>query len=213
MEQSDSIKELAEALAIAQGELKNVTKSGNGNYGKYAELGPTLDEVRPIISKHGLAVTQLPTVLENGDPGLATQLMHKSGEWLRATMKVLNQQNTPQAQGSGITYARRYALTAVLGIAGDDDDGQAGTDGPKPGTKPQQASPQPPKVPISKMITAAQAGLLVGMAKEATGLTERDEVIAYVVKIAGKPMPQILQSEVEGIKKKFKAGDGAEVQV
>jgi ERF superfamily len=129
MEQSESIKELAEALASAQAELSNPGKTGKGNYGYYAELGPTLDLVRPIIGKHGLSVVQLPVILEDGSTGLTTQLMHKSGEWVKSTFALMTQQSTPQAQGSALTYARRYGLSAMLGVAGDDDDGEAGTKG------------------------------------------------------------------------------------
>lgn len=135
MEQSESIKEITTALALAQGELKNVIKTGKGNYGKYAELGTTLEEVRPVTSKHGLAIIQMPVTAEDGTTALMTQLSHKSGEWLRGTFLVRMQQQTPQGQGSAITYARRYALSAILGLGADDDDGQSGTDGKDPEVK------------------------------------------------------------------------------
>src|SRR5690242_5621935 len=120
MEQSENINDLAAALSKAQGELKNVTKTGKGNYGKYAELGPTLEEVRPIISKHGLSVVQLPTTVE-GTHRLTTQLMHSSGQWIRATMDLLIERQSSQGQGSAISYARRYSLNAILGLGSDDD--------------------------------------------------------------------------------------------
>lgn len=150
MEQSESITELAAALAAAQGELKAVSKTGKSNYGKFVELGAALEHVLPILSKQGLSVTQMPVIGDDNTTHMVTMLMHKSGEWIKSTYPVRMQQTTPQGQGSAITYARRYALMAVVGIAGDDDDGQAGTDGNTPETRRPAAPRTAPPAPVSK---------------------------------------------------------------
>ena len=134
MEKSESIKELATALSRFQGEAQDAIKDKKGDKSSYADLGQILNLVRPALAKHGLAVTQLPC--ECSDPGsiaVDTMLMHSSGEWIsnsfsmpinRIVRKADNKDitNAPQASGSVITYARRYALAAVLGITQEDDD-------------------------------------------------------------------------------------------
>lgn len=126
MERSESIKELAAALAAFQAEVENVKKDSTNPFfkSKYASLENIIDTVRPFLAKHGLAFSQLPS----GENELSTTLIHKSGEWLSATAKINPKDTSPQAQGSAITYMRRYALSALLGLATeDDDDGNAGT--------------------------------------------------------------------------------------
>lgn len=94
-------------------------------HSRYADLSTVVQTVTPIIAEHGLSVTQLPDY--DGDRDLlTTRLLHESGQWIEASMRLLPIKSDPQAQGSAITYARRYAYCAVLGIVADeDDDGQA----------------------------------------------------------------------------------------
>lgn len=173
MEQSESIKELATALAKAQGELKNVLKSGTAQYGKYAELGPTLEEVRPVTSKHGLAIVQMPVLLDDATTGLTTQVMHLSGEWIRSTFAVKMQQQTPQGQGSAITYGRRYALSAMLGIAGDDDDGQEGSSGKDP-EKGREAPKKPAAGSQTPQLATTAQKAHVAEALRSQGVSDED---------------------------------------
>jgi hypothetical protein len=70
-------------------------------------------------------VIQGPTIHASGAVVLATRLVHESGEWLESYTPILAKDNTAQAQGSGITYARRYALAAMVGVYQTDDDGNA----------------------------------------------------------------------------------------
>jgi hypothetical protein len=130
--QSEAIGELAAALAGAQLQIKAPTKgrtaqikSDKGSYGyKYADLADVIDCYREPLSKAGLALTQTLRV-DEGHMVLRTTLLHKSGEWI-ASEYTLQNYNRPQEQGSAITYARRYSVTSLLGIAAeDDDDGQA----------------------------------------------------------------------------------------
>jgi hypothetical protein len=126
MEKSESIKELAAALAAFQAEVANVKKDSTNPFfkSKYASLENIIETARPFLAKHGLAFSQLPS----GENELSTTLMHKSGDWLSATAKINPKDTSPQAQGSAITYMRRYALSALLGLATeDDDDGNVGS--------------------------------------------------------------------------------------
>jgi len=122
-EVSPSIAHFAEALAKAQGEITNAEKDRtNPHFGqKYATLAANLDSCRMPLSKNGIAVVQIPHA-EGQQVTVHTVLIHKSGEWLRFPLTLQARDGSPQATGSAITYARRYSLSSVVGIAPDDDD-------------------------------------------------------------------------------------------
>lgn len=118
--QSETIGKLAEALSKAQGQMSAATKDGKANYGKYATLDSVWDAARKPLADNGLAVTQATDVADDSMV-LITTLMHASGEWVGGVYPVRPVQNTPQGMGSAITYARRYSLSALLGLTADDD--------------------------------------------------------------------------------------------
>ena len=119
---------LAEALVAAQADMPAVERDGRGNYGSFTTLGHLLAKVRPVLNEHGLAVLQHPTHLE-GRPALRTTLLHVSGEKEEDTTPLILPKNDPQGQGSALTYTKRYALAAALGISDqEDDDAQSATD-------------------------------------------------------------------------------------
>jgi hypothetical protein len=91
---------------------------------KYADLASVWDACRVPLSKHGLAVLQ-PVRADGPSVTVTTILAHSSGEWISESLTMTAQQNTPQAVGSAITYGRRYGLSSMVGIAPDDDDGNA----------------------------------------------------------------------------------------
>lgn len=124
MEKSESIAKLADALCKFQSQVDSIGKDGKNPFfkSKYATLDNIIKTVRGPMVKHGLSFSQMPSE-ENC---LVTVLMHSSGEYMASTVKMTPKDNTPQGQGSAITYMRRYALSALLGIATDeDDDGNA----------------------------------------------------------------------------------------
>ena len=92
---------------------------------KFVSLESLVAATVPVANKHGLVVSQFPTVIE-GLPGLRTLIIHaESGEYLEDAMLLMAAKDDPQGQGSAITYARRYALMDALGLVADeDDDGQ-----------------------------------------------------------------------------------------
>lgn len=130
MTRSDSIATLAGALAKAQAELSGAVKdSVNPHFkSKYADLASIWVACRHALPKHGLAVLQ-PVASDGPSVTITTLLVHSSGEWLAEALTMRAQQDTPQAIGSAITYGRRYGLAAMVGIAPEDDDGEAATAG------------------------------------------------------------------------------------
>ncbi|CAI8739323.1 recombinase [Bacillus pseudomycoides] len=141
MNRSESIVELAKALVKFNSEVNKIAKDADNPFFKnnYATLDTIIDEIRPILSKNGLSIMQIPSG-DGQNVTLKTLLIHESGEWLESdelTMKPVK--NDPQAVGSCITYARRYSLAAFLSLnTGEDDDGNSATYGK--GNKPNQKS-------------------------------------------------------------------------
>lgn len=127
---SSEINELAAALVAAQAEFGAVPKGATNPFfkSKYASLPDVVQHASPILAKHGLAISQHVTYDETGRDALMTYLLHKSGQYIAYSMKLHLVKEDPQAQGSAITYARRYSYQAVLGLVTDeDDDGQRAT--------------------------------------------------------------------------------------
>jgi hypothetical protein len=122
--------ELNKALAAFQAELPPVAKAATADTGSYrydyADLEDVSKVVLPLLGKHGLAFTACPGVRDDGKQVLAYALVHASGEE-RCGQYLLPDKASAQQMGSAITYARRYSLLAVTGVApgGEDDDGHA----------------------------------------------------------------------------------------
>lgn len=126
MNKSESIKELATALAKFQNEVTNPQNSKTVSAGKfsykYAPLDEILSLVRPILAKNELSIVQVPT-MSDGMVGVTTTLLHSSGEWIETNPILLKlDKQSAQGAGSAITYARRYAISSILGISSEDDD-------------------------------------------------------------------------------------------
>lgn len=156
---SSTIADLTGALAKAQADFPQIprkktakikTKTGGEYSYTYADLADVLDAVRKPLAANGLAITQ-PLVQLNGKLLLVTRLMHASGEWIESTMP-LAAGGTPQETGAAITYARRYALTSLLGIATEDDTDAQGVaeKKSKKGTEAPSPAKQPAPIPQSQ---------------------------------------------------------------
>jgi hypothetical protein len=115
---------LTEALAKAQGEMHNATLNKvNPHFkSKYADLPTIRDATIPILAKHGLSVTQFTRVREGQTLVLVTRLSHSGGGFIEGEYPLPYQVDKPQAMGSAMTYARRYGLAAMCGIAAEEDD-------------------------------------------------------------------------------------------
>ena len=126
MNTSENINELATALSKAQGEITGALKDSANPFfkSKYADLASCWDACRAPLSKNGLSLVQ-GMQIDDGHLHLATRLMHSSGQWISSLTPVTPKDDTPQGMGSALTYARRYALTAMVGVAQVDDDANA----------------------------------------------------------------------------------------
>lgn len=129
MKKSDSISNLSKSMTALQGEVHDGIRDQKGGHGKYADLAQLLQIIRPLLAKHKLSFSQHPSV-DGANISLTSLLAHESGEWIESTLLLAipasRNGNVSQAIGSGITYARRYALSSIFGISQEDDDGNYG---------------------------------------------------------------------------------------
>lgn len=127
MKTSEQINELAAALSKAQGQIVGAKKDSANPFfkSKYADLASCWDACREQLSWNGLAVVQGAEHSQVGGIAVTTLLTHSSGQWVESTLVVHPKDDSPQAAGSAITYARRYALAAIVGLAQVDDDAEA----------------------------------------------------------------------------------------
>ena len=157
MEMSATISELAKALCKAQGKMKHAIKDANNPFfrSKYADLASVVEASRPALVENGLSIVQF----TEGNV-LHTMLLHSSGEWIRGhiELKPMRQvkdagwveSHDPQSYGSCITYARRYAMAAITGVATEDDDSNAAT-----GRAAGQAAEEKPPMNVDPAVVAA----------------------------------------------------------
>jgi len=149
---SDGIDQITAALSAFQGEVEQPQLNKENPYFKsrYVDLSGVLKAAQPILSKNGLCVAQ---IISGGD--LITLLSHKSGQWLKSVCPIGAYKNQ-QDRGSAITYTKRYAICAMLGIAADtDDDGDSATDADKKNGGMGKAS-NPQKGAGASVFTGAQ---------------------------------------------------------
>ncbi len=142
MRTSESIAELAKALSQFQQEVKQPVKDGTNPHFKsqYVTLDGTVKTIQEYAPKHGLSFSQMPVSNESG-VGVVTIIFHNSGEFIEFDPFYLPlDKRTAQGAGSGLTYSRRYSLSAAFGIVSDvDDDGNEATaqEAPKPASSKQ----------------------------------------------------------------------------
>lgn len=125
---SAEINEISAALSAFQGEVEqpSLNKENPNFNSRYVDLSGVLKAAQKTMSKHGLSIAQL----IDGDD-IITLLSHKSGQWFKSVCPIGSYKNQ-QDRGSAITYTKRYAICAILGIAADtDDDGNSATDADK----------------------------------------------------------------------------------
>lgn len=137
-------KGLYSALAAAQAEMGRALKdSSNPHFkSKYADLASVMDACMPALTKHGIAVLQ-PAYDEGGERYIKTIFVHgESGESIECRVPLIVAKNDMQGYGSACTYARRYGLMGMAGIAPEDDDGNAASKAPprEKDTRPQGPS-------------------------------------------------------------------------
>lgn len=211
---SDAINEISAALAKAQGQIEGASK-GKVNpafKSKYADLASIWDACREALSTNGLAVLQIPNETPDGML-LTTMVTHSSGQWFRSSYPVRPVQATPQGLGSAITYARRYALMAMVGIAPEDDDGEAAM-----GRAPQQPAnvqqvPQRPAQPThdadkqDKALRGSQERTAAEIKRAIAETTDQEELKTHYIASSKliAALPDDLKNEVIAAKDAQKA--------
>jgi hypothetical protein len=168
------MKALIPALIKARASFKPIKKDKvNPHYkSRYVTMDGLLDAVEESLSANGLTIIQTTDIVD-GHPVLLTHLFHESGDSIKGTY-LLPDSTDPQKMGSALTYARRYALCAILSVTADeDDDGNAASTGqqrsttqatPKPAPRTDATPPKPAAKPV---ISGAQIGHLTKVATEA----------------------------------------------
>lgn len=170
MNKSESIKNFADAMSKFQGEVKNPPKSADNPFfkSKYTPLDVLIDAAKPLLMQNGLSYIQ--SCSGDGQNIIVTTLlMHSSGEWVESDPLTLKADKaTAQGAGSAITYGRRYALAAALGLASDEDDDGNGAEGN--GKKGKQETPTkqntPPQQSDTDIISEAQRKRLYAISKD-----------------------------------------------
>lgn len=156
MNRSENINELAGALSKAQGAISGAVKGKENPFykSKYADLSAVMTACREPLSVNGIAIIQ-GMQFEGVERWIETLLVHSSGQWVSANYPVKPVKDDPQGLGSAITYARRYALMALVGIAAEDEDddgnnasdkvgtGNKADNRPLPQSSPYSANPAP----------------------------------------------------------------------
>ena len=156
MNRSEQINELAAALATAQGQMGGAKKESDNPFfkSKYADLASVVDAIRGPFAEHGLSYVQAPKPIDGERVCVETLLMHASGQWISSEVDVPVSKQDAQGYGSALTYARRYGLQAIAGVAAEDDDGNAAA-GAKP--KPTDMTPRRETVPVPRTQEASMA--------------------------------------------------------
>jgi hypothetical protein len=146
MKTSESINEIAAAMAKAQGDLHSAAKSSDNPFfkSKYADLAEVWDTIRQPFTKHGLSIIQ-PVSSAEGHLTISTRVMHQSGQWIESDPLIFPITQKVQDLGSCCTYLRRYSLAAMLGVTQEDDDGNA--QAATASTKAEQPKSAKPKAP------------------------------------------------------------------
>jgi len=193
MNKSESIIELAKALSNFQGKMTSVKKDATNPFykSKYATLDTIWETIRKSLSENGLSIAQTMNLIDNKSV-LETTLYHTSGEWISGTQLVNPVKDDPQSLGSAISYARRYSLSAILGIVADEDDDaevatpkapQTHQDKQETAVKPKQVSEVKPDAD-KPGITEAQTKKIYATAKEKQ--LSPEEAKAYIKKTFNK---------------------------
>lgn len=220
MRTSENIDLLYAAFILAQAEFPAVEKNKRSQFGKHATVDSVLAAALPILAKFGLGLTQPISNSPDGGVTIITRLIHKSGQWQEEPFTVKPDKPNIQGVGSAITYGRRYAAKAMLGLSDEDDDGQAAMpvkeDKPKappqqvyPNAKnvtpPQQqipAAPNPNRLPTDvELIKFRELFLRLEVDKVKFAVTEKNLVDYF-----RKPLKECTQAELIKLYNDFKEG-------
>lgn len=184
MKTSDAINELADALSKAQAVIKPALKDSNNPAfnSKYADLSSVWEVARGPLTDNGLCIMQMPTHSDDNRLHLTTRLAHKSGQWIEDTMSIPVAKDNAHGYGSGITYCKRFALSAVLGIVADlDDDGNEAASANGHAKAPTGAGAKQEAIDARKRMDPAQQKFMLNHATALIDLHENSgDMVAYI---------------------------------
>jgi hypothetical protein len=205
MTQSESIAQLAPAFVAAQAAIEAAKKDAENPFFKsnYADLAEVWRVVKAAFAPQGLSILQFPEAAEDGSVTLTTTILHESGEWMAGTMPVRVAKDDPQGVGSGLTYARRYALAAMCGVVADeDDDGEAAMGrGVQPGktqrvkAAPREAPPQDKPGTIGEAGRKQLVALCVDAEREGGDKAMLTQLVLDYASAAGKKIAELTIEE------------------
>lgn len=194
MNKSESIVEIAQALLVAQSKMPSIKKSADNPFfkSKYAPLDKVMPVALKALNDQKIAVTQLISNID-GQSALTTLLMHSSGEWISADQPLILDKDNPQGQASAVTYARRYAIMAALGmVADEDDDGNKASNGQVNSNRPATSKQ------VVYITTIAQR------AHSAVKSYDPNDIGNWIIQVIGKSAEQLQMGEVDKAIEKLK---------
>ena len=188
MNSSATVKELATALAIVQGQLTFAKKDSKNPFFKsnYADLESVWDACRSLLSDNGLAIMQFPGDYVDGNMTLTTVMTHSSGEWVAQNMSLPVSKPDAQGAGAAISYMRRYALAAIVGVVQADDDGNSASE---KATSVAQSATSQQIASINALIEQSgsdEAKLLAYFKKPSVMLLDRNQAIQAIAMLEKK---------------------------
>ncbi|KKK65068.1 hypothetical protein LCGC14_2977860 [marine sediment metagenome] len=181
VKKSESITALAPALLAAQKEIGVAVKGSENPYfkSKYADLQAVIETVKEPLNNNGIVF------LQAVDESIETILLHESGEFISSQTPIFcKKENDPQAFGSGVTYSKRYALQAILGLPTADDDGNAAAKPAKPDEKKPKT--QKPAPDANQKMIAVFCKEIVSKQPYYTITCDLDSSDPYKLKLLGK---------------------------
>ena len=169
---SEFVNSIAEALSKAQGEMSFAKKEGINPFhkSKYALLEDIVEASKEPMHKHGLSLTQMPTLID-GQFVLVSLLLHSSGQWFRSIYPINPEKKDNQSLGMAISYAKRYAWMALLGMGvsdklDDDGEGERKSTSKLSPSVPDTLSKLSPSVPGAAAISGEQILIVKNALKE-----------------------------------------------
>ena len=212
--QSENITDLAKALLNVQRTVRPIAKDAENPFTKswYASLNSVMEACRDALIENGIWLCQYPVPVEQPNSlGLVTKLTHaESGQWQSSLAAVPLPKADPQGMGSAMTYARRYALTAMLGMVTEDDDGE--------GARTGRRTPSRPKLPVNAPEARKAASRSTNVANNSPATSNRSsaalenlpplEGITYQQMTAQNGRPCIIASGNTQAKKEILTGAG-----
>ena len=206
MQTSESLIKIAPALLAAQKAITVAHKSAANPYfkSKYADLEAVIGAVKGPLNDNDVVFLQAVQSDERG-ASVGTILLHISGEFILSETPVRSKDdNDPQKMGSGITYAKRYALQAICGLPTEDDDGNAAAKPPKKPVKPP-AKPKPAKeVDNSDEVIAAREELSMLIEKhKIPRATQAGWLKHFKAERRGELSYEAVEKIIKGVEKKY----------